>query len=206
MSSPRSFGELEQVVGGADERPFGFYLFEATQKELAEASGMLDLAENGLDDLFSEAVTAAAAGASELGCHGGDARSFAPSPPAPGMPFAVAGATRSKESVDPPAGELSEIGLITEAGVGGNLPRVGTQDFARGREQRPECAAVDRAGLQALGDNDLMGAVDRNDGIVALDDTAAARRLDAAVGIGEVALGARLRGPVAGDLRAWRAG
>ena len=41
MSSPCGLGELEQVVGGADERPFGSDLFEATQKELSEAPGIL---------------------------------------------------------------------------------------------------------------------------------------------------------------------
>ena len=175
MSSPCGLGELEQVVGGADERPFGSDLFEATQKELSEAPGMLDLSEDGLDDLFSEPIAAAPAGASELGCHGGDARPFAPSPPPAGVPFSVAGAARSKESVDPAAGETSEIGFIAEASVGRDLARIGAQHIARSGEQRPECAAIGRAGLQALGDDNLIGAVDGNDGIIALDDAAAAR-------------------------------
>ena len=99
----------------------GSDLFEATQKELSEAPGMLDLSEDGLDDLFSEPIAAAPAGAFELGCHGGDARPFAPSPPPAGVPFSVAGAARSKESVDPAAGETSEIGFIAEASVGRDL-------------------------------------------------------------------------------------
>ena len=44
--------------------------------------------------------------------------------------------------------------------------RVGAQHIARSGEQRPECAAIGRAGLQALGD-DVDGAVDGDDGIIA---------------------------------------
>src|SRR3974390_2910043 len=155
---------------------------------------MLDLSEDGLDDLLSEAVAAGPAGTSELGCHGRDARPRAPSPATPSVALAVTGAARGNESVDAAAGELSEIGLITKAGVGGDLARICAQDAARRGEQWPKCAAVSRTGLQALSDNDLIGAVDRDNGIVTLDDAAATRRLDAAVGIGEVALGAIRRG------------
>jgi len=56
MASPCCIGELEQVVDGADHRPLGSDLVEATEEELAEASCMLDLAEHRLDDLLSEAV------------------------------------------------------------------------------------------------------------------------------------------------------
>jgi len=54
---------FEQVVEGADHRPLGCDLVEAAQMELAEASGMFDLAEHGLDDLLSQAVAAAPADA-----------------------------------------------------------------------------------------------------------------------------------------------
>src|SRR3974390_2365887 len=157
---------------------------------------MLDLSEDGLDDLLSEAVAAAPAGTSELGCHGRDARPRAPSPATPSVALAVTGAARGNESVDAAAGELSEIGLITEAGVGGNLARICAQHAARRGEQWSKCAAVSRTGLQALSDNDLLGAVDRDNGIVTLDDATATRRLDAAVGIGEVTLGAIRRAAI----------
>src|SRR5687767_8637122 len=48
--------QLEQVVGGADERPFASGVVETSEEELSEASGLLDLAEDGLDDLLSQAV------------------------------------------------------------------------------------------------------------------------------------------------------
>ena len=54
MASLCCIGELEQVVDGADHRPLGSDLVEATEEELAEASCMLDLAEHRLDDLLSE--------------------------------------------------------------------------------------------------------------------------------------------------------
>src|SRR5258708_12085465 len=57
----RGFRELEQIVDGADHRPLGSDLVEAAQEELAEASGMLDLAEHRFDDLLSQAVAAAPA-------------------------------------------------------------------------------------------------------------------------------------------------
>src|ERR1700687_413090 len=46
--------EFCEVVGGADHGPFGFDLVDAAQEKLAEASCLLDLAEDGLDDLFSQ--------------------------------------------------------------------------------------------------------------------------------------------------------
>jgi hypothetical protein len=40
-------------VGGADQRPFVFHLLDAPEKELLKASCLLDLSEDGLDDLFA---------------------------------------------------------------------------------------------------------------------------------------------------------
>ena len=201
MSSPCGLGELEQVVGGADERPFSSDLFEATQKELSEAPGMLDLSEDALDDLFSEPIAAAPARASVLGCHGGDARPFAPSPPPALVPFSVARAATSKESVDPAARETSEIIFISEASVSRDLAQIRAQHIARSREQQPECAAISHAILQALRDDNLISAVDSNDSIITLYDAAAARPLYAAVQIREVALRAIHQAAVRAALR-----
>src|SRR3974377_1790024 len=95
------------MLDGAEKRPFGFDVFQAAQKELAESSGVLDLSEDGLDDLLSEAVAGAPTGTSELGCHGRDARPRAPSPTTPSVPLAVAGTARGNESVDAAAGGAS---------------------------------------------------------------------------------------------------
>ena len=64
-------------MGGADQRPFVPHLLEAAEKELLEATCLLDLSEDGLDDLLAQSVAAAAAGASEPPAHGRDQRASA---------------------------------------------------------------------------------------------------------------------------------
>src|ERR1700722_4554593 len=78
MTSPCCVGEFEQIVDGADHRPLSSDLVEAAQEELAEASGVFDLAEHRFDDLFSQAVSAAPAGALEFCRHGRLARASRP--------------------------------------------------------------------------------------------------------------------------------
>ena len=80
MISPCRLGELEQVVGGADHRPFASHLIKASKEELSEASGMFDLAKDRLDDLLAQSVAAAPAGTFELSGHSLHARALAPSP------------------------------------------------------------------------------------------------------------------------------
>ena len=58
--------ELEEVVGGAEHGPFGLNVAEPSEEELPESSGLLDLAEDGLDHLFSQAVSASSPGAADL--------------------------------------------------------------------------------------------------------------------------------------------
>jgi hypothetical protein len=48
-------------VDGADHRPLSPDLFEASQEELPEASGVLDLPEDRLHHLLSQAIAASAA-------------------------------------------------------------------------------------------------------------------------------------------------
>ena len=95
---------------------------------------------------------------------------------------------------------MSEIASGAEARVGGDFFGIGAKRSACRGEQRPEAARVGRAGLHALRDNDLMRTVDGNLGVVACDD-AALGRLNTAVGIGEVALGAIRRPAVSAALR-----
>src|SRR5260370_10284368 len=90
MTSPCCVSELEQIVDGADHRPLGFDLVEAAQEELAEAAGVFDLAEHRFDNLLSQAVAAAPAGALEFCRHGGLARASRPTSPARGIRFALA--------------------------------------------------------------------------------------------------------------------
>src|ERR1700739_4467586 len=74
VTSACRVSQLEEVVDGADQRPFASDLVEAPQQELPEASGMFDLPEHRLNDLFAQPVSAAAAGPLELGRHGSLAR------------------------------------------------------------------------------------------------------------------------------------
>src|SRR5580704_7285530 len=186
MGSPCCAGELEEIVGGADHCPLTSDLFEPAEKELAEASGMLDLAENRLGDLLAQAVSTAVPGAFELGRHGGNARPAAP-PFTAAVWFAVPRPARGDISLDPAAGQVREVCFRTKAGVGGNLFGIGAKHRAGRSEQRLEAAPIDRAGLHPLGDDNLVCAIRRDLSIVARDD-ATLDRLDAAVGIGEVAL------------------
>src|ERR1700719_1910782 len=121
MTSPRGLGEFEQVVDGADHRPLGSDLVEAAQEELAEASRMLDLAEHRFDDLLSQSVAAAAAGALEFGRHGGLARAFGPSAGGRGAGLAMACPAGSQIGGDPAAGEMDEVLLVAVSGVGGDF-------------------------------------------------------------------------------------
>ena len=45
--------ELQQIVDGADHRPFASDLLETAEEELSEASGTLFLSEHRLDHLFA---------------------------------------------------------------------------------------------------------------------------------------------------------
>src|SRR5258708_35116551 len=100
----------------ADHRPLGSDLVEAAQEELAEASGMLDLAEHRFDDLLSQAVAAAPAGALEFCRHGGLARAFGPASRPRGLRLAVARPTRGQIARGAAAGEIGEGGLLARVG------------------------------------------------------------------------------------------
>src|SRR5580692_12901899 len=121
MTSPCGFREFEQIVDGADHRPLGSDLVEAAQEELPEASGMFDLAEHRFDDLLSEAVAAAPAGALEFCRHGGLARSFGPTSRTGGMGLAMTCPAGSEIAGNPAAGEMGEIFLVAVSRVGGDF-------------------------------------------------------------------------------------
>ena len=59
LVSGRGGGQRGQVVGDADEAPFVFDRVETTQQELADASGLLGLAEDRLDGDLAQAVATA---------------------------------------------------------------------------------------------------------------------------------------------------
>src|SRR5580704_18284144 len=109
LTSRRGVSELEQIVDGADHRPLGSDLVEAAQEELAEASGMFDVAEHRFDDLLSQAVAAAPAGELEFSGHDGLARSFGPTPRTGGMRLAMARSAGGQIGDDPATGEMGQV-------------------------------------------------------------------------------------------------
>jgi hypothetical protein len=52
-------GEFGEVVSDAEESPFRLDLLDAAQQKLSEASCLLDLTKDRLDDLLAQSVTAA---------------------------------------------------------------------------------------------------------------------------------------------------
>src|ERR1700732_2373198 len=66
--------ELCDVMGGAKHCPFVGYLFDAAEEELAKASGVLDVSEDGFDDMFAQPVATSVAALPDPGAHGLDQR------------------------------------------------------------------------------------------------------------------------------------
>src|SRR5689334_16880332 len=186
MGSPCGVCELEQVVGGADHCPFLSDLVEPAEKELAKAPGMLDLTEHRLGNLLAQPIATAPARAFELCGHGSNTRSTAPTL-ATAVGLAVPYPARGDVAVDPAACEVEEIFFRAEASVSGNFLWVGAKYGAHRGQQRFESTGIGRAGLQPLGDDDLMRGIYCYLGIVA-GNYARFGGLDPAIRISEVAL------------------
>src|ERR1700682_3637646 len=61
-------------MGGAEHCPFVGYLFDAAEEELAKASGVLDVSEDGFDDMFAQPVATSVAALPDPCAHGLDQR------------------------------------------------------------------------------------------------------------------------------------
>src|SRR4030081_3463665 len=127
--------EFCEVVCGADHRPFGFDLADAAQEELAEASCLLDLAEDGLDDLFSQSIPASVACALDLCAHSGDERAGFELPFCRGRLGAVLLPSGGDVALDPASDERAKIGLRAIARIGRcftpGVPEIGFYGFGR---------------------------------------------------------------------------
>src|SRR6266851_6035607 len=178
-----SFSVLGEVVGGADQGPFGADVVEASQQELSEPPGLLDLSEDRLDDLLSEPVSTSPSCPLELVAHGLGER--------PGdLAFAVGGV------FGPPGRDVSadlaisqglEVGFAAIAGIGRGFFWLAPEIVFDAIDQRHELIMVARALRQAMGDDDLRRTVHGGLRIEALD-VAVLGLQDAALRIGEVAL------------------
>src|SRR5258708_22819450 len=116
--------ELCEVVGGAVYGPFGFDLVDAAQEELAEAPCLLDLAEDGLDDLFSQSIPASIACALELYAHSGDERAGFELPFCRGRLCAVLLPSAGDVALDPAPNHRATISLRAIARIGRCFIRV----------------------------------------------------------------------------------
>src|SRR6266849_7422226 len=179
--------EFCEVVGDADHGPFGFDLVDAAQEELAEASCLLDLAKDGLDDLFSQSIPASIACALELCAHSGYERAGFELPFSRGRPGAVLLSSGGDVALDPAPNERAKIGLRAIARIGRCFIRVLPEIGFDGIEQGCELRLIARRVGQRVRHDDLMGAIDGGLCVVALDEAVFGRHY-AAVGIGEVAL------------------
>src|SRR5918997_4774365 len=118
-SAPASPGcrlcELEEVVDGADHRPLGSDLIKASQQELPEASGVLDLPEHGFDHLLPEPVAASAAGALQPLSHGAHQRAPGQRASARSMGLPMPRSPRRQVALDPPLLQDGQVGFRVKA-------------------------------------------------------------------------------------------
>ena len=110
-------GELGEVVGGADQGPFGLHFLDASQQELPEPPCLFDLSEDRLDGLFSPSIAASMAGAFKLGAHSFDQRAAALALGHRGL-GAVLLPAGGNVALDPPPDDGPDIDLAAVAGVG----------------------------------------------------------------------------------------
>lgn len=52
--------QLDEVVSGADQSPFGLHFVNAAQQELPEPSCLFDVSEHGFDDVLAQSVATSA--------------------------------------------------------------------------------------------------------------------------------------------------
>ena len=123
-------------MGPADHGPFGAYFLHAAQQKLAEASGLFDLPEPRLDDLFSQAVAAAVSGAAKFLPHGLGERAARPAL------FAIGalGAPRGDRGGDIAAGQSFEVGLAAITRVGRGLLGLAAKVFSMPSISGTNCA------------------------------------------------------------------
>jgi hypothetical protein len=104
------------------------------------------------------------------------------------MLLTMASSSGSDVAVHATASEMPEVLLVAVAGICRNLFGIGAQHRANIGQQAWQSAGVRRTRLQALGDDDLMGAIDRDLSVVAGNHRLGTQRLNAAIGIREIAL------------------
>ena len=157
-------GELQDVVGDADDAPFGGDLLDPAQRELAKAARLLDLSEHRLGQLLAQGIGAVVAAGLDLFAHRGDARAAAFSR------AGVFGPPGRDIGVDPAFLQRREVGVGAVAGVGRKLRRSAAQiGFDRVGDRR-QVMLIALPGVEAMGDDQLRRRIDRRLRVVALTE------------------------------------
>lgn len=151
--------QLQQVVGGADQRPFASDLIEPSHQELSEASGLLDLPEHRLDHLLPEAIAAAAVSPLQAGGHRAHQGHLGHLPAAGRVCLAMTRPARSKVARDAPLLQRDEVRLVGKAGVARDLPRLAPEMSPDPVHRRHERAVIGRVGHEPVRDDHLMGGI-----------------------------------------------
>jgi hypothetical protein len=94
------------------------------------------------------------------------------------MLLTMASSSGSDVAVHATASEMPEVLLVAVAGICRNLFGIGAQHRANIGQQAWQSAGVRRTRLQALGDADLMGAIDRDLSVVAGNHRLGTQRLN----------------------------
>src|SRR6185312_8580154 len=142
--------ELDEVVGGADQRPLGPHFLDAPQQELAEAPCLLDLSEHRLDDLLPQPIPASPSSPLELGAHRQGERAALAAP----FRWAI-GTPRGDAGGDAARAECREVGLAQIAAVGRYLDRRAAQVGGDVVDERHDLPVIARRLDQAVGEDDL---------------------------------------------------
>src|SRR6267154_5421427 len=185
--------KFQEVVNGAQQRPFALYRGKATPQELAEAARLVDLPKHRLDDLLAQPVGAFVTGSVQFGRHRRHPalRLGWPRLRRRRAVFLPAGGNMS---VDLTGFERGQIVLRAIAGIGRDLLRSRREIGRDLLDQRLQMRAIARLVADHLGNNNLCRGVDRGLRVEALDEAVFGLH-DPALGIGEVALRlARRRG------------
>ena len=189
--------ELQDVVGGTDQRPFPADLPQAAQQELPEPTALLELAEHRLDDCFAPGLQASAPLGPQRPPHPLRHRQSSRRPAARGggpgasVPLAI----RRDEGLTAQGGQGFHVRLAARPRVHARGPRhLAGIDQHLGQERLGLLLVIGLIGALRR-DHDLRRRIDGRLAVVPLDHTALRPRggHDPALRIGEVTLGLRAR-------------
>ena len=138
-------------MGCAEHGPFRLNFAEPSEEELSESSGLLDLAEDGLDHLFSQAVPASPPGAADLVGHRPHQWLVFQDASGGRIRLAVADTAGREIGGDPTLRQGGEVSFGGEARVGRDLARLAAEIGFDLIDQRDKGRKIGRVGAEPLG-------------------------------------------------------